>query len=161
MTILDILTVPNPILKQECDPVTVFDKHLSKLVDDMFVTMRDHKGIGLAAPQIGILQKIVICEFEEDKLIMINPTIISKEEEIISQEGCLSIPNKLYDVTRFQKVTVNALDISGNPFSISRDNLMSIIIQHELDHLKGILITEIGNEIIASNDLDENNEVSQ
>ena len=106
--------------------------------------MRKHKGIGLAAPQVGVSKRVCICEFENEQLTLINPVITKQITKIESEEGCLSLPNILYNVSRFAQVAVSAFDENGQEFSVVADGMMSIIIQHEMDHLEGILITDKG-----------------
>ncbi|RAP30734.1 peptide deformylase [Candidatus Marinamargulisbacteria bacterium SCGC AG-343-D04] len=147
MTILDVLTVPNPVLSQKCDPVTVFDKELQQLIDDMFETMNDSKGIGLAAPQVGVLMQLFICKTETDRVVAINPKLEYLGDELESEEGCLSIPNILAVVDRRSQVKLTAKDVNGKEFSRVYDDLMAIVIQHEFDHLVGKLITDCPLEI--------------
>ena len=111
----------------------------------MFDTMRDENGIGLAATQINVHKRLVVMDVSENQdapMVFINPEITHKEGKTISEEGCLSVPNNYAQVERAEKVTVSALDKTGEPFILDADGLMAICIQHELDHLKGILFVD-------------------
>lgn len=136
-----ILKYPDPLLAQKSSPVTQFDQHLKKLVEDMFETMYDAEGIGLAAPQIGILQRIVTIDLEEESepLVLINPEIKSGSGRIDSEEGCLSIPGFRESIKRQAEVEVCAQNLKGETFSFSADQLLARCVQHEIDHLDGIL----------------------
>jgi peptide deformylase len=137
----------NPVLERPSDPVTEFDTpELHKLVDDMFETMRDAHGIGLAAPQIDIPKRITVIDIspsEENKppdpIVLINPEIVSVEGKQTAEEGCLSIPGFREPVTRAKKATVVACNVKGEPFEITGEDLLARAFQHEIDHLNGIL----------------------
>ena len=144
MAILDLITIPNPILKQKCVPVTNFDSKLEEFVNDMFDTMHKYQGIGLAAPQVGILEQICICEYDDTSLVLINPKITKKSKEVSSEEGCLSIPGQLFEVSRFEEIEVAAQNIKGEEISFYVGDMLAIVIQHEIDHLEGTLITDSG-----------------
>ena len=161
MTILDVIKSPNPILKQRCDDVVSFDDKLHELVDDLFETMRHNKGIGLAAPQVGVLLRLFVCELEIStvgvkKLVCINPKLSLKGDLLESEEGCLSIPNKLATVDRFSRVSLDAFDKNGNVFSCEATDLLAIVLQHENDHLNGKLITD--NPLKLSSTIEVKNE---
>ena len=146
MTVLDVITVPNIILNQRCDEVQSFDDTLVKLVDDMFDTMYDAPGIGLAATQVNIHERIITIDVSEDKsepLVFINPeiTVLDGEMETM-QEGCLSVPGFYEDVTRIEHCLVNATDRDGNPFELECRGLLAVCIQHEVDHLEGKLMVD-------------------
>lgn len=146
-----ILTDPNPILRQETQEVQIFDGELQELIDDMIFTMRDADGIGLAAPQIGELRKILVVEYENqnDKensfplSVLINPKIdeISKEEEFMA-EGCLSFPGKELYIKRPSVVNITACDRWGNSISFKARGLFSRAFQHEIDHINGVLMVD-------------------
>ncbi len=146
-----ILTDPNPILRQETQEVQIFDGELQELIDDMIFTMRDADGIGLAAPQIGELRKILVVEYENqnDKensfplSVLINPKIdeISKEEEFMA-EGCLSFPGKELYIKRPSVVNITACDRWGNSISFKARGLFSRALQHEIDHINGVLMVD-------------------
>ena len=147
MTILDLVVEPSPLLRQVCDDIDTFDDDLHVFVRDMFETMYHFKGIGLAAPQVGVLSRVIVCSYDKKKLVLINPIILSGEGKVIMEEGCLSLPDILVNVERYEKITVNAKDINGNELSFTENGMMAIVIQHELDHLDGILITDKGDRI--------------
>jgi peptide deformylase len=143
----DILIWPDPLLKQRALPVDAVDDGIRRLLDDMAETMYAADGVGLAAPQIGVLKRCIVIDAsprqEGQKLIhLVNPEIIRGEGETIYTEGCLSIPGEAEDVDRFAKVWVRALDRSGHPFEIEAEGLLSIALQHETDHLEGTLFVD-------------------
>jgi len=145
MTALNVLIYPDDHLKVVCEPVTEVNDDIRKIVDDMFDTMYQEEGIGLAAPQVDILQRIITIDIEGDKqnqLVLINPEILASEGETGIEEGCLSIPGFRALVPRKEKVTVKALDRHGKEFTLDADGLLAICIQHEIDHLNGILFVD-------------------
>lgn len=142
MTILDIIKSPNLVLTEKAELVSHFDTTLKDLVNDMFDTMKAHDGIGLAAPQVGILKRIFICKYKRKTLICINPTLRLYGDNKVGPEACLSIPGVEVNVSRFLNVEVSAVDVNGKPFKRSFSGMMAIIIQHEFDHLEGVLITD-------------------
>jgi peptide deformylase len=142
--IYEIVKYPDPVLQRPAEPVTEFDDALRKLVDDMFESMYDAKGIGLAAPQIGISKRITVIDLSfkknpEEKIVLINPEIIHKEGKQYEEEGCLSLPDIREKVSRAEKVTVRAQDEHGEWFEIDGDELLARAFQHEIDHLDGVL----------------------
>lgn len=146
MAILNILEYPDPRLRTKAVPVTKVDDNIKRIVDDMFETMYDAPGIGLAASQVDIHQRIIVIDISEDKsepLVFINPeiTVLDGEEETM-QEGCLSIPGFYEDVSRIDHCLVKALDRDGNPFELECTGLLAVCIQHEIDHLEGILYVD-------------------
>lgn len=145
MTALNVLIYPDDHLKVICEPVVEVNDDIRKIVDDMFDTMYQEEGIGLAAPQVDILQRIITIDIEGDKqnqLVLINPEILASEGETGIEEGCLSIPGFRALVPRKEKVTVKALDRHGKEFTLDADGLLAICIQHEIDHLNGILFVD-------------------
>ncbi|REL31237.1 peptide deformylase [Thalassotalea euphylliae] len=146
MTVLSVLRFPDERLRTKAEPVTQVNDEIRKIVDDMFETMYDENGVGLAATQVNIHQRIVVMDCSDDKsdpLTLINPEIINKSDEtFINEEGCLSVPGCYAKVTRHEQVTVKALDRDGNEFTRDADELLSICIQHELDHLAGVLFVD-------------------
>ena len=145
MTALNVLIYPDDHLKVVCDPVSEVNDAIRKIVDDMFDTMYQEEGIGLAAPQVDILQRIITIDVEGDKknqLVLINPEILVSEGETGIEEGCLSIPGFRALVPRKEKVKVRALDRDGKEFTLDADGLLAICIQHEIDHLNGILFVD-------------------
>ncbi|MEG3767986.1 peptide deformylase [Alteromonas sp. 14N.309.X.WAT.G.H12] len=145
MAILDVLSFPDERLRTVAKPVESVNDEIKQLVSDMFETMRDEKGIGLAATQVDRHVQVVVMDVSEDQdtpRVFINPEITSKEGSTVSEEGCLSVPGNYAKVDRAEKVTVKALDADGQPFELEADGLLAICIQHELDHLKGILFVD-------------------
>ena len=146
MTVLSVLRFPDERLRTKAQEVTQVNDDVRKIVDDMFETMYDENGVGLAATQVNIHQRIVVIDVSDDKsdpITLINPEIINKSEEtFVNEEGCLSVPSCYAKVTRHETVTVKALDRDGNEFTRDGDELLSICIQHELDHLAGILFVD-------------------
>ena len=141
MTVLNLRTLPDPVLRQKARRVTKIDDALQKLIDDMIDTMRDASGVGLAANQVGVLQKIVVIEIpeEEEVLVLINPEITRREGERLVEEGCLSIPGYRGELTRSLKVRARALDRDGNTVRIKADGLLAQALEHETDHINGTL----------------------
>lgn len=146
MAVLDVLTFPDERLRTKAESVAEVNDEIKQIVDDMFDTMYAENGVGLAATQVNIHKQIIVMDVSEDKeqtYVLINPEIIKKSEEtMINEEGCLSVPTCYAKVTRHTQVTVKALDRDGNEFELDGDELLSICIQHELDHLKGILFVD-------------------
>ncbi|MDX2368091.1 MAG: peptide deformylase [Colwellia sp.] len=146
MTILTVLRFPDPRLKTKANPVTEITEATSIIINDMLATMYDEKGVGLAATQVDIHQRIVVMDVSENSdqpLVLINPEIIAKSDEtVINEEGCLSVPGVYAKVNRHTTCTVKALDRHGKEFTLDGEELLSICIQHELDHLNGILFVD-------------------
>jgi peptide deformylase len=142
--IYPIVKLGEPVLETPADAVTEFDEGLKKLVEDMFESMYEAHGVGLAAPQIGIGKRIAVIDvtFKEDpnaKLVLVNPQVIQTEGRITSQEGCLSIPDFREKVTRAREVTVKAQDVKGKWFEHTGEDLLARAFLHEIDHLNGKL----------------------
>ncbi len=142
--IYPIVKFPDPILQKPAEPVTVFDDALRQLVEDMFASMYDAQGIGLAAPQIGISKRLTVIDLSfqkkpEDKIVLVNPEIVAKSGKQVEEEGCLSLPEIRDRVVRAAEVTVRAQDAYGKPVEVSGTELLSRALQHEIDHLDGIL----------------------
>lgn len=136
---------PDPRLRIKAAPVAVVDDALRKLVDDMFETMYAAPGIGLAAPQINVSKRVVVIDISlqhSQPLCLINPEILSREGEISSEEGCLSVPDEFEVVERASKVEVRALGRDGQPFEMEAEGLLAVCIQHEIDHLDGKLFVD-------------------
>ncbi|MCL4793412.1 MAG: peptide deformylase [Bryobacteraceae bacterium] len=135
----------DPVLETNCTPVAQFGTdELKQLVEDMFETMYAHKGVGLAAPQVGLSQRLTVIDTSagEDpaaRLVLINPEILEKQGKQVGEEGCLSIPGFREDVARAMQVRVRAQDVNGEFFEADGEELLARAIQHELDHLNGIL----------------------
>lgn len=148
MAILDIVTYPDPFLKTKTRPIEKIDDGVRKLVDDMAETMYVAPGIGLAATQVGVDQRILIYdisppETENGLTVLINPEIVDQGGSQLSEgEGCLSVPDFRADVTRAEWVRVTALDLDGRPLTIEDSGLHAIVLQHEIDHLDGVLFID-------------------
>ncbi|HKF93940.1 MAG TPA: peptide deformylase [Gammaproteobacteria bacterium] len=145
MAILDILHFPDPRLRMSAAPVVQVDDKVRQTVDDMFETMYQAPGIGLAAIQVDIQQQIIVIDVAPDKnepLCLINAEILSREGEEEMEEGCLSIPDVYDTVRRAEKVKVRALDRDGQPFELETGGLLAVCIQHEMDHLVGKLFID-------------------
>ncbi|MGQ3891975.1 peptide deformylase [Legionella sp. CNM-4043-24] len=146
MALRKILYLPDPRLRLVSRPVVTFDDALQQLIDDMFETMYDAHGVGLAAPQIGVNKRLSVIDVSGDKsqqLVLINPEIIHSEGSAEFQEGCLSVPGAYDTVVRASKVTVRALDRQGNSFDITGEGLLAECFQHEIDHLNGRLFVDL------------------
>lgn len=148
MALREIVTIPDEVLRKKAHKVTNFDNDLITLVDDMFETMRQAPGVGLAAPQIALSQRVIVVEYgEEDEkpksFAVINPEIIKTSTETeMGIEGCLSIPNLVGEVERFSSVVIRGFNKFGKPVKIKSSGWMARIFQHEIDHLEGILFTD-------------------
>ena len=142
--ILTIRKYPDPILSQPGEPVTEFNAELRKLIADMFETTYASQGVGLAAPQVGVSKRLTVIDLSmgkkpEDKLVLINPEIISSEGKLYDEEGCLSFPDIREKVVRAAKVRIRAQDEKGKWFEMDGEDLLSRCFQHEIDHLDGML----------------------
>ena len=145
MAIREIRVEEDPVLRKTCKEVKEMTERLSILIDDMIDTMHDAEGVGLAAPQVGILKRIVVIDVSEegnDPIILVNPEIIETDGEQRGSEGCLSVPGKVGIVTRPEYAKAEALDIDMKPFIVEGEGLLARAICHELDHLDGHLYTE-------------------
>jgi peptide deformylase len=145
LSVLTILEFPDDRLRKKAAEVQVVDGKIKKLVDDMLETMYLAKGIGLAATQVNVHQRIVVIDVSEEKdnpLCLINPEIIAKDGVEESEEGCLSVPGFFETVKRAEHIKVKALDKEGKPFEMEADALLAVCIQHELDHLEGKLFVD-------------------
>jgi peptide deformylase len=148
MTLLDILTYPDKFLRKKADPVENIDDEVDQIIEDMAETMHNAPGMGLAAIQVGINKRIIIYDIygPEDKPkleVLINPVILESEGTMVSEnEGCLSVPDFRSDVNRSEWVRVEALDRNGEPVLIETDGMHATVLQHEIDHLDGILFID-------------------
>lgn len=144
--ILEILEFPDERLRQVSEPVTKFDAELKALVDDMFQTMYAAPGVGLAAIQVNRPLRMMVIDVEpQDRprpLVFVNPVIAATEGEVAWEEGCLSVPGFTAEVDRAERVWVKAHDVNGVPFELEADGLLAIAIQHEFDHLEGVLFVD-------------------
>ena len=145
MSALNVLIYPDERLRTVCQPVAEINDEIRKIVDDMFETMYKEEGIGLAAPQVNIQQRIITIDLDSEnsnQIVLINPEILESRGETGIEEGCLSIPGFRGLVPRKEKVTVKALNRDGNEFTLEADGLLAICIQHEIDHLNGVLFVD-------------------
>ncbi|KAA0583813.1 peptide deformylase [Azospirillum sp. B21] len=148
MARLPILVAPHPILKRKAQPVAEVDARVVKLMDDMVETMYDANGIGLAAPQVGVLDRVIVVDVHEkgepaNPIRLANPEIVwSSDEKAVCEEGCLSVPEQYAEVTRPQRIRVRYLDERNQQQEIEADGMLATCIQHEIDHLNGVLFVD-------------------
>jgi len=148
VAILPILTAPDPILKKKAEPVDEVTDEIRTLLDDMVDTMYDAPGIGLAAPQVGVLKRVIVIDVTDEgeepfAYKMVNPEVIWESEELsLYEEGCLSVPQSFSEVERPSEVKVKYLDEHGIPHEIEADGLLATCVQHEIDHLEGTLFID-------------------
>ena len=145
LSILTILEFPDDRLRKKAADVQIIDSTIKKLVDDMLETMYDAKGIGLAATQVNVHQRIIVIDVSEEKdkpLCLINPEIVTKDGVEESEEGCLSVPGFFEKVKRAERIKVKALNVEGKSFELETDGLLAVCIQHEMDHLEGKLFVD-------------------
>ena len=154
MGLRKILTDKEPSLHKVCRPVEKFDGRLHKLLDDMVETMKDAHGVGLAAPQIGILRRVVVVDTGEEVLELVNPTLLETDGEQLGAEGCLSVPGKYGLVKRPYFAKVKAQDRYGEWFEVEGEELIARCFCHELDHLDGIVYTEVMERFLLDEELD-------
>jgi len=160
MTLRTIVTLPDPVLRRKAHTVTKFDKNLHALLDDMVETMREAPGVGLAAPQIGLSERIIVIEYyekEEDEeneealkkvWAMINPEIVkSSEETLLGVEGCLSLPGLVGEVERHAEVLIRGMNRHGKPMKVKAKGWLARIFQHEIDHLNGVLFPDLATRV--------------
>ena len=153
MGLRKILTDKEPSLHKVCRPVEKFDGKLHKLLDDMVETMIDAHGVGLAAPQVGILRRIVVVNTGEEVLELVNPTLLETDGEQIGAEGCLSVPGKYGLVKRPYYAKVRAQDRFGDWYEVEGEELIARCFCHELDHLDGIVYTEVMERFLTEEEL--------
>ncbi|HLU25385.1 MAG TPA: peptide deformylase [Longimicrobiales bacterium] len=146
MAVREIRILGDPVLRRRAEPVTVIDDEIRRLVEDMVETMYDADGVGLAAPQVGVSRRVIVVDTREPgvpKLALINPEIVERSDELDrGEEGCLSIPGLKEIVERPDRVVVEAQDTSGQPVRIEAEGLLARVLQHEVDHLDGILFID-------------------
>jgi peptide deformylase len=175
MTLRKIVTLPDPVLRRKARAITRFDKDLHSLIDDMVETMREAPGVGLAAPQIGVSERLLVVEYylrEEDEEIedapkkvwaVINPEIVKTSEEMVmGVEGCLSIPGLVGEVERHEEVLVKALNRHGKPMKVKAKGWLARIFQHEIDHLNGVLFPDLATRVwqpLEEEEVEEEQEV--
>lgn len=147
MAVLEILRFPHPLLRRRSLAVREIDERIHTLAVDMADTIRHAPGIGLAAPQVGAPDRLIVVDLSagersDDRLVIVNPEIVCKEGEIRLEEGCLSVPDLRETVTRCRKVAVKGLDLEGRRIEIEGEDLMAVALQHEIDHLDGVLFID-------------------
>jgi len=142
MSLLSLHLLGSPVLRQRSGELASVDDDARRLIDDMFETMDAARGVGLAANQVGVARRIAVIDAEGQRFAMVNPVIVEAEGRTTAEEGCLSIPEIYGDVTRPERVVLEALDRDGKPFRLAAEGLTARAIQHELDHLDGILFLD-------------------
>ena len=146
MALLPILTFPDPRLHKVAVPVAVVDDRIRRLVDDMLETMYDSQGVGLAATQVDVHERVIVMDTSDTRdrpLVLINPEIVDRSAaRVVREEGCLSVPTVYDKVERHEQVTVRALDRDGRTFELLCDELLAVCVQHEMDHLAGRVFVE-------------------
>ena len=145
MAIRSILEFPDPRLRTRAQPVTRFDPDLHRVIDDMLETMYAAPGIGLAATQVDVHQRLIVIDISADRndpLVLINPEILTREGEIATEEGCLSVPGYFDEVKRAARIRVRAHDRDGNVFERDCDDILAVCVQHEMDHIDGKLFVD-------------------
>lgn len=148
MAIYDILTLDNPVLREKCAQVTRINAGVHRLLDNMKDTLYAADGVGLAAPQIGVSKRVVVIDVGDGLLELINPEIIEMEGEQSGLEGCLSVPNSRGKVKRAKRVVVRSQDRNGDEFTLEGQGLLAIALQHEIDHLDGILFIDRAESVL-------------
>jgi peptide deformylase len=163
MALRTIVTLPDPVLRRKARPVTKFDKDLQILIDDMIDTMRDAPGVGLAAPQVGVSERVIVVEYAEPEeveegeepreiepklYVMVNPEIVkSSPDTVVGVEGCLSIPTLVGEVERAQEVRIRGLNRRGQPMKVKAEGWLARIFQHEIDHINGVVFTDLATQV--------------
>jgi peptide deformylase len=156
MAVLEILTYPDPRLALKSDPVKEVDDAIRQLIDDLFETMYLSDGVGLAAPQVGVTRRVIVVdcaprpETEEpetplkprDPYAVVNPEVVERSGVIVWEEGCLSVPGYVDEIERAEKVTVRGFNRQGEPITIHAEGLLAVCLQHEIDHLEGVLFVD-------------------
>lgn len=155
MAMLNILTQEDETLRKKSRPVERITGRTQQLLDDMYETMMVANGCGLAAPQVGVLRRMVVIDVGEGRIDLINPEIVSTEGSQVDREGCLSVPDECGIVDRPMKVTVRALNREGQPFTITGEALLARAFCHEIDHLDGILYMDKAQRMLTPEELEE------
>lgn len=140
--IYPIRKIGDPVLRTKAKEVEEITDRTRQLIKDMYDTMYDAPGVGLAAPQIGVSQRIVVIDVDDEPITLINPVIVERRGSQIGEEGCLSVPNERYDVERFDYVKVRAMNENGEEFEMEGEDLLARAFQHEIDHLDGVLFID-------------------
>jgi len=163
MALRTIVTLPDPVLRRKARPVAKFDKDLQALIDDMIDTMRDAPGVGLAAPQVGVSERVIVVEYAEPEeveegeepkevepklYVMVNPEIVkSSPDTVVGVEGCLSIPTLVGEVERAHEVRIRGLNRRGQPMKVKAEGWLARIFQHEIDHINGVVFTDLATQV--------------
>ena len=147
MAILELKLAGDPVLKQHCEEVTKIDKRVKKLLDDMAETMYTNEGVGIAAPQVGVLLRVVVVDVDKKRYELINPVITHREGLVVDSEGCLSCPNLFGEVERAEKIRVKYMTRFHKEKELEAEGLLARCIQHEIDHLNGRLFIDIAKNI--------------
>src|SRR5512144_163444 len=161
MGLRTIVTLPDPVLRKKARPVSAFDKHLHALIEDMIETMRQAPGVGLAAPQVGVSERLIVVEYaeppeegEEEKevkpklYVVANPEIVkTSSEKVLGVEGCLSIPGLVGEVERFATVQIKGLNRRGQPMKVKAEGWLARIFQHEIDHVNGVVFPDLATRV--------------
>jgi peptide deformylase len=147
MAVLEICTYPDKVLLREAEPICTIDRKIVKLADDMAETMYNAPGIGLAANQVGVPQRVIVVDCsrrdpDSQLIVLVNPEIIAAEGLVTMEEGCLSVPDYQAEVTRYERVKVRGLDLQGSTVELDADGLLAVVLQHEIDHLNGRLFID-------------------
>jgi peptide deformylase len=143
LAVLPIRTFPDPVLRERAHEVEQITEVHRRLAEDMVETMREAPGVGLAAPQVGVLERIFVWEVDDEFGVVINPQIVSRSEDLVEEEeGCLSLPGIAFDVVRAAQVRVEGLDLQGNELALEGEDLLARVCQHEIDHLDGVLFID-------------------
>lgn len=145
---MEVVKYPDPVLRRGGQPVTVFDQELAETAGEMLRTMYAHRGVGLAAPQVGLERDLLVLnptgdpELNDQERILVNPRIVSKKGRVWGEEGCLSFPGLYVEVERFERIVVVYQDVEGREHEERAEDFLARVIQHEMDHLEGVLLTE-------------------
>ncbi len=142
MSLLPLYLFGQPVLRQRSAEIRTVDDAVRRLIDDLFETMDAARGIGLAANQVGVARRVAVIDAEGRRFAMVDPVIVSAEGRSVAEEGCLSIPEIYGDVSRPERVVLEALDREGHPFRLEAEGLVARAVQHEIDHLDGILFVD-------------------
>ncbi|MGH7628484.1 MAG: peptide deformylase [Gemmatimonadales bacterium] len=142
MSLLPLHLLGQPVLRQRSAEIRVVDDEVRRLIDDMFETMDAARGVGLAANQVGVARRVAVIDAEGRRFAMVDPVIVSAEGRSVAEEGCLSIPEIYGDVSRPERVVLDARDREGRPFRLEAEGLVARAVQHEIDHLDGILFVD-------------------
>lgn len=155
MALRTVITKEDERLRKKTRPVTDFNERLWTLLDDMYETMREHNGVGIAAPQVGILRQAVVIDVGEGRLDLVNPEIVEQDGDQYGSEGCLSVPGEWGMVHRPKKVTVKYQDRNGKPMELTAEDYLAVAVCHETDHLKGVLFIDLADRMLDESEIEE------